>query len=107
MILMITLLEKCGSGVNFDDTDDRVVMDMHKMTRMKMTLLEKKRSGVPLMTLLDTDNTSLMMTLSEKCSNGDYQRTQDDDDFVGEAEEWCPSDDSAHVTPTGLDSHSC
>ena len=32
------------------------------------------------MTLLDTDNTSLMMTLSEKCSNGDYQRTQDDDD---------------------------
>ena len=75
MILMMTLFEKCGSGVNFDDTDDRVVMDMHKMTRMKMTLLEKKRSGVPLMTLLtmlDTGNTALMMTLSEKYSSGDY-----------------------------------
>ena len=27
MILMMTLFEKCGSGANFDDTDDRVVMD--------------------------------------------------------------------------------
>ena len=77
MILMTTLLEKCGIGANFDDTDDRVVMDMHKMTRMKMTLLEKKRSGVSvllmtLLTMLDTDNTVLMMTLTEKYSSGDY-----------------------------------
>ena len=75
MILMTTFLEKCGIGANFDDTDDRVVMDMHRMTRIMMTLLEKKRSGVPLMTLLtmlDTDNTVLMMTLTEKYSSGDY-----------------------------------
>ena len=45
MIFMMTLFEKCGSGVNFDDTDDRVVMDMHKMMRIMVTLLEKKRSG--------------------------------------------------------------
>ena len=45
MILMTTLLEKCGIGANFDDTDDRVVMDMHKMMRIMVTLLEKKRSG--------------------------------------------------------------
>ena len=45
MILMTTFLEKCGIGANFDDTDDRVVMDMHKMMRIMVTLLEKKRSG--------------------------------------------------------------
>ena len=75
MILMITLLEKCGIGANFDDTDDKVVMDMHRMTRIMMTLLKRKRSGVLLMTfltMLDTDNTVLMMTLSEKYSSGDY-----------------------------------
>ena len=75
MILMMTLFEKCGSGFNFDDTDDRVVMDRHRVTRIMMTLLERKRSGVPLMTfltMLDTDKTVLMMTFSEKYSSGDY-----------------------------------
>ena len=49
----------------------------HKMMRKMVTLLERKRSGVPvplmtLLTMLDTDNTALMMTLSEKYSSGDY-----------------------------------
>ena len=49
----------------------------HKMMRKMVTLLERKRSGVPvplmtLLTMLDTDNTVLMRTLSEKYSSGDY-----------------------------------